>query len=277
MLPLEQRVAVFDVDGTLWSERPQSALAEFLLSQLRVAVADRPRLAERPEYRAALDEDGAAIRRLGPVNVVLALLELHAGITPEAFESRVQGYLASARHPQRGVPLSQTRYRPMLELIGELRARDFDVYLVAASGLEFVRVLSQRYFGVRPHGVVGSQVGYEVVREGGDIRLLRTREIVGDPNEGAAKVANIRRQLGRRPILAAGNSAGDAEMLDYALASGAPSLALLLEHDDGEREDAYASTTAALAPCGPMAESTRQGGWTTVSMRRDWEVVFADT
>jgi phosphoserine phosphatase len=277
MLPIEQRVAVFDIDGTLWSEKPQYLMIEFLLAELREAVATRPELAERPEYRAALDWDRKAIGQLGPVNVVLALVELHTGITPEEFERRVRAYFATARHAERGVPISQTRYRPMLELIGELRARHFSVYVVTGSGTEFVRAVSYEFFGVKPEGVVGSQVGYELDRSSGSPRLLRTRELLGDPNEGAAKISNIQRLLGRRPILAAGNSAGDAEMLEYARAFDGPSLALLIDHDDSEREAAYGSVAATFAASEPITTTARRHGWTVASMRDDWATVFADS
>lgn len=264
MLPIEQRVAVFDVDGTLWCERPETPMIEFLLAELRRASAEKPELTGRPEYRAALEQDRQAIGQLGPVNVVLALIEQHAGITAEAYQTLVRQHAATARHPVRGVTLSQTRYRPMLELIGELRARHFSVYLAAGPGVEFVRAVGYDYFGVLPEGVVGPQVGYELSREGGRPVLLRTRELVGDPNEGPAKLTTAQRQLGRRPILAAGNATGDAELLDFTASFDGPSLALSLDHDDDEREVAYA---------GPG----RREGWTVISMRRDWSTVYADT
>ena len=275
-VPVERRVAVFDIDGTLWCEKPRYAMVEFLLRELRAAVAEEPSLATRPEYRAALDWDRPAIARLGPVNVVLALIELHAGITPEVFEARVRAFFSEARDPLRGVPLSQMRYRPMLELIAELRARDFDVYLVTGSGLEFTRAVSTDYFGVKPEGVVGSQVGYEFVRGNGAPVLLRTKEIFGDPNEGAAKITNIQRLLGRRPILAAGNSAGDTEMLDYARAYAGPSLALLVDHDDAQREYQYAGLAGTFTDSEPITATAANKGWTVVSMQRDWSTVFAD-
>ena len=264
MLPEERRVAVFDVDGTLWCERPHNPLLEFLVAELRGAVAGRPELAGRPEYRAVLEWDRAAIARLGAVNVMLALTELHAGLTPEEYEARVATWFAATHHPDRGVPWSQARYRPMLELIAELRARLFSVYLATGIGTEFVRVVSQRFFGVPPEGVAGAQVGYELDHGLGVPRMLRTREIVGDPNEGAAKVGNIIRSLGRRPIFAAGSNAGDAQVLEYTAASEGPSLALLLRHDDGEREYTY---DGGAAP---------QPGWTVASMQDDWSTVFAD-
>lgn len=265
MLPEERRVAVFDIDGTLWCERPHSPQLEFLVAELRRALTTRPELAERPEYRAVMEWDRVAIARLGAVNVVLALSELHAGLTPEEFEMRVADWFETGRHPDRGVPWSQTRYRPMLELIGELRARLFSVYLATGTGTEFVRVVSQRFFGVSPEGVTGALVGYELEHRSGEPRLLRTREVVGDPKEGAAKVGNIIRGLGRRPIFAAGSNAGDAEILEYAAAAEGPSLALLLRHDDGAREYAYDGGVAARAV------------WTSVSMQDDWSTVFADS
>jgi phosphoserine phosphatase len=277
MLPVEQRVAVFDNDGTLWCEKPQYTQIEFMERELRAAIEESPGLAERAEYRAVLDGDRTAIGQLGPINVVLALVELHSGLTPEAFETCVRDFFAVARHPDRDVPYSQMRYRPMLELIGELRARHFSVYVVSGSGTEFVRAVSEPFYGVGPAGVVGSQVGYELVHDKGRPSLRRTREIVGDPNEGPAKIENIQRLLGRRPILAAGNSAGDSEMLEYAQAFDGPSLALLVDHDDAEREYAYQSVAGTFASSEPITTTARRRGWTVVSIRDDWSTVFADS
>ena len=265
MLPVERRIAVLVVDGTLWCERPHNPGLEFLVAELRGAVEARPELGRRPEYRAVLDWDRPAIARLGGVNVVLALSELHAGLTLEEFDARVRTWFGASRHPDLGVPWSQTRYRPMLELIAELRARHFAVYLATGTGTEFIRVVSQRFFGVPPEGVVGSQFGYELDRNSGEPRVLRTREVVGDPNEGPAKVTNIARSLGRRPIFAAGSNVGDAEMLEYTAAADGPSLALFVQHDDAQREYAYA------------AGVTSGEGWAMASMKDDWSTIFADS
>ena len=265
MQPEERRVAVFDVDGTLWCERPHNPQLEFLVSELRGALGSRPELAERPEYQAVLEWDVGAIARLGTVNVMLALTELHAGLTPEEYDARVATWFGATTHPTRQVPWSQTRYRPMLELIAELRARHFSVYLATGLGTEFMRVISRRFFGVPPEGVAGAQVGYELDHGLGLPRMLRTRETVGDPNEGAAKVGNIVRSLGRRPIFAAGSNAGDAQVLEYTAAAPGPSLALLLRHDDADREYAYDGGV------------TPQAAWNTVSMKDDWSTVFADS
>jgi hypothetical protein len=164
----------------------------------------------------------------------------------EEFDIRLSRFFSEERHPERGVPFRQMRYKPMLELIDELRSREFDVYVVAGGGAEFVRMISHDFYRVKPEGVVGSQIDYELdVGDEGSARLERTSHLVGGPNEGSAKPPNIQRILGRRPIVAGGNSPGDAEMLDYAMLSDGPSLALLVNHD-------------------------------VASMRDDWSTVFAD-
>ena len=163
----------------------------------------------------------------------------------------------------------------MLELIDELRAHEFDVFIVTGGGAEFVRAISRTFYDVAPDAVVGSLVGYEFTRDAdGRPRLLRTTELFGEVNEGAPKVTNIQLQLGRRPIFAAGNSPGDAEMLEYALAAGTPSMALLVSHDDAEREYAYEGRAGSFETDGSFDDTARGLGITVVSMRSDWVTVF---
>lgn len=274
---VDRRVAVFDNDGTLWSEKPQYTQVDFLIRELQHAAIQRPEIAERPEYRAVIDGDAEAIERLGSLDVVAALVELLAGLTPDAFDARVRAFIEGARHPRRGVPFGQTRYQPMLELIDELRARSFSVFIVSGGGTEFVRAIAPAFYGVPPEGVVGSQVSYRFVRDDGGPRLERTSEIVGHVNEGPEKVSAIQRVLGRRPILAAGNSAGDNEMLEYAAASDGPSLALLVNHDDAEREYAYASEAGTFSANESVLATAARLGWTVVSIRDDWNAVYTTT
>jgi phosphoserine phosphatase len=244
---------------------------------LQRAATERPELAEREEYRAILDGDEEALARLGQLDVVGALVELHEGISPEAFEARARAFVAEARHPRRGVPFSQTRYQPMLELIDELRSRSFSVFIVSGGGTEFVRAIAPAFYGVSAEGVVGSQVGYRFVREGGTPRLERTADVYGSVNEGPEKVSAIQRVLGRRPILAGGNSAGDKEMLEYAAASEGPSLALLVNHDDAEREYAAASEAGTFTADESVLDTAARLDWTVASIRDDWSSVYAAT
>jgi phosphoserine phosphatase len=207
----------------------------------------------------------AAIGELGLERVALALVELFAGIEPEVFTAEVRAFIARARHRKLGVPIPATRYQPMLELLDELGRRDFTVYLVSGGGTEFLRGISAELYGVPPETVVGTQVGYELTR-GADGRpvLLRTGDVIGVANEGAAKVTNIQSQLGRRPILAAGNSAGDREMLEWAVSGDGPGLALLLHHDDREREFAYESVSSTLKEHEPITTVADRLGWTVI-------------
>ncbi len=274
-IPVEDRVAVFDNDGTLWCERPNYPQLMFMLDELRRAVGADPKLADRAEYRALIEHDAAAQADIGLERIAMALLELDVGISPEEFNARVVDFFDRSVHPDRAVGYLALRYQPMLELLDELRNHDFDVFIVSGGGTEFVRAVSRSFYGVSPDDVVGSLVGYRFVRDdSGAPTLVRTDEVFGDVNEGEAKVANIRRQLGRRPVFAAGNSPGDTEMLEYALAADGPSLALLIDHDDAEREYAYESKAASFDSGDDFAATARELGVTVVSMRNDWATVF---
>jgi len=274
-LPVEERVAVFDNDGTLWCEKPAYPQLLFMLDELSRAVGVDPSLAERDEYRAMIDHDQAAQAEIGLERIAYALLELCAGIGPEEFDDRVTAFFERSRHPDRRVSYLEMRYRPMLELVDELRAHDFDVFIVTGGGAEFVRAVSRRFYDVSPDAVVGSLVGYEFARDdAGRPALRRTTQLFGEVNEGAPKVTNIQLQLGRRPIFAAGNSPGDAEMLEYALASDGPSMALLVDHDDATREYAYEGVAGTFESDGSFTEAAKELGITIVSMRDDWATVF---
>ena len=268
------RLAVFDNDGTLWCEKPNYVQLDFFVRELRRAVSERPELGAREEYRAILEGDRAAQGELGLERIAFALVELCEHMTPEEYVERVEAFFANARHPDRGVPYSAMVYRPMLELIDELRARSFDVSVVTGGGTEFVRVVSERLYGVAPVSVVGSQVGYSLLREAGRPVLRRTTELFGELNEGEAKISNIQRQLGRRPVVAGGNSPGDNEMLEYASAYDGPSLALVVDHDDAEREYAYESVAGSFAADESATATADRLGWTVVSMANDWAAVF---
>jgi phosphoserine phosphatase len=274
-LPVESRVAAFDNDGTLWCEKPTYVQFDFFEDALRRRAEGDPTLRERPELAAVLNLDMAAIGELGLERVALALAELFAGMEPQAFTAEARDFMRRARHRTLGVPVPATRYQPMLELVDELRRRDFTVYLASGGGAEFLRALSMELYGVAPEAVVGTQVRYELTRRaGGRPVLLRTGGVIGGANEGAAKVTNIQSQLGRRPILAAGNSAGDREMLEWALAGDGPGLALLLDHDDREREFAYQSVSGTLKEHEPITRVAGRLGWTVISMASDWSAVF---
>jgi len=277
-VPIADRVAYFDNDGTLWCERPNPVQVEFFLDALRRHVADNPSSGEREEFAAVLSGDRAAIATIGLERVALALAGLFEGLTPEKFTAETRAFMSTAQHPTLGRPLNAVIYQPMRELLDELRRRDFTVGIVTGGGTEFVRAISDDLYGVPAELVVGSLIGYQFTRDEEDRPVIRrTSRLLGAANEGPPKVTNIQTQLGRRPILAGGNSGGDREMLEWALAAEGPSLALLIDHDDPAREFQYTSTAGTFIETEPITDVGSRLGWTIVSIALDWDVVFPRT
>ena len=274
-VPPAERVAVLDNDGTLWCERPAYVQALFVLGRLREAAAARPELAEKPVVKALLAGDLAAAHELGVAAIAGVLLELDAGRTTEEFTSDAREWLAAAVHPRFRVPFRELTYAPMLELMELLRSRAFRVFIVTGGGVEFVRAVGEDLYGVAPDDVVGSAVEVSFERRDGRVVLVRQAKMLGSPNEGEPKAVNIQAHIGRRPIFAAGNSAGDREMLEYAHTGERPSLCLVIDHDDDEREYAYEGKAATDPDAESIVTTAGRLGWMVVSMRRDWNRVFA--
>lgn len=271
----EERVACFDNDGTLWCERPSYPQLDFFVDALGARVVEEPEVARVPELAALLAHDEQALAEVGLERVALALTSLFAGTSPEDFAVRVREFMSRAEHPTLGRPLRTVVYRPMLELVAALRERDVTVAIVTGGGTEFVRAISQQLYGVPPQLVVGTLIDYDYDRdERGAPRLRRSSRIAGGANEGATKVSNIQSQLGSRPLLAAGNSGGDREMLEWAAAGRGPTLALLVDHDDADREFSYVSTAQTFAEPEPVTDVAARLGWTVASIATDWESVF---
>jgi phosphoserine phosphatase len=268
------RVAVFDNDGTLWCEKPAYPQLAFFLHELQLAVTADPALAQREEYHALITRDNAAIAGLGMARIALALAELCAGMSADEYADRSARFILNGPHPTLGRPFGGAVYQPMLELLDALRAYGFSNFIVSGGGTEFVRAVSQQLYGIAPEGVVGTLIEYEYLSVDGAPVLRRTGNVSGDANEGVAKVINIQQHLGRRPVLAAGNSAGDLEMIEWARTSPGPSLALLIDHDDAEREFAYESVAGTFESDEHIVHIAHRLGWTVVSMRDDWSTVF---
>ncbi len=273
-IPPENRLAVFDNDGTLWCEKPRYAQLDFFVWALANAVQAQPELVEVPEFGAVLAGDMAAIAGFGLERVAVALLGLFEGIEPEVFEGQVRDFFAETRHPDHGLRYDQMVYQPMLELLGALEMRGFTNCIVTGGGTEFVRAISDRVYGIPQERVVGTLVTYDLVRRSGRPTLLRSTRVQGEANEGGAKIDNIQVALGRRPTLAAGNSPGDAEMLEFTGSADGPCLALLVNHDDEQREYAYRSEAGTFVAEESVEVTASRLGWTQVSMRNDWATIF---
>jgi phosphoserine phosphatase len=268
------RVAVFDNDGTLWCEKPLYPQLAFFLHELAAAVAERPELTERIEYAALLSNDQRRVAELGIPRVGMALNDLFVGMSPEEFSARSRSFLFDTPHPAGHGMYAGALYRPMLELVEALRTHGFAVFIATGGGTEFVRAVSRDLYGIAPEAVVGTLIGYEYRTVDGAPSVVRTERLVGDANEGPAKVVNIQQALGRRPVFAAGNSAGDREMIEWAVTANGPSMGLLIDHDDAEREAAYESVAASFSSDENIVDIGRRQGWTVASMRDDWVTVF---
>jgi phosphoglycolate phosphatase-like HAD superfamily hydrolase len=271
----EQRVAVFDNDGTLWCEKPTYIQLDFLIRRLAEQATADPSLRNTQPYRAAADGDlgwfGDVVTKhyngddSGVEVLARGILSAYAGLTVEEHAERVKAFFAAATHPTLGRPYTSCGYAPMVELLRYLEANGFTTYIASGGGRDFMRPVTGQMYGVPPERVIGSSVGLDYV--GGHLRTTATPEFMDD---GPVKPVRIWGRTGRRPILAAGNSNGDVQMLEHTAAGSGPSLCLVVRHDDADREFAYtAGAERAL-------DEAAANGWTVVSMRDEWVTVFGD-
>ncbi len=276
-VPVAERIAVFDNDGTLWPEKPMPVQLHFVVQRWQAMAAEKPERAEHQPYRAAVSGDlswlGGALDKHyagddSDVKVLIgALVESQAGLDTNAFAHLVAEFVETARHPTLKTPYEQTAYQPMLELLDLLRDHEFRIYITSGGDRDFMRVFTERLYGVSSEAVIGSTLGLEYVEDdaGGAITYGQSFSFLDD---GPEKPIRIWSRIGRRPIFAAGNSNGDVPMLSYV--QGHPrSLSLLVHHDDPARGDIPYDAGAEQAL--NTAEKRR---WTVVSVKDDWETVF---
>jgi phosphoglycolate phosphatase-like HAD superfamily hydrolase len=269
----ESRVAVFDNDGTLWCEKPAYVQLDFLIRRLAAQAAADPALADQQPYKAAAEGDmqwfGDAVTKhyqgddSGIKVLGAAVLSANVAISVEDHAARVNGFFADATHPTLGRPYTACGYQPMVELLRHLEANGFTNYIVSGGGRDFMRPVTGSMYGIPPERVIGSSVG--LIYQNGTLITTAQPEFLDD---GPIKPVRIWARTGRRPILAAGNSNGDIEMLEYTQAGTAPSLQLLVLHDDAEREFEY------VAGAEKALDQAEAKGWTVASMREDWAEVF---
>lgn len=271
----EARIAVFDNDGTLWAEKPMYIQLDFLVRRFAEKARADAVLRDKQPYKAAYEGD---LRWLSEAvtkhdhgddadfaTLVAAVLSAHESITIEEHASRVRAFFADATHPTLHRPYTSCGYQPMVELLRYLESQAFTCYIVSGGGRDFMRPVTAALYGIPPERVIGSSVGL-VYR---DTALFTTAqpEFLDD---GPMKPVRIWGRIGRRPILAAGNSNGDIEMLQYTGTAGGCALRMLVSHDDADREFAY---TAGAEKAQELAATD---GWTIVSMRDDWATIFSD-
>jgi phosphoglycolate phosphatase-like HAD superfamily hydrolase len=260
------RIAAFDNDGTLWVEQPVPPQFDFVFRKWAEEVKADPSLAERHPYKALIEKDqaffeGAATQEPEVVSTLLeAFGRSWAGTAPEEFAAQVRDWTRTVKQPKLGVPYVELVYQPMLELFDLLRAREFRVFVCSGGGRDFMRVFAEELWGIHKENVIGSAAAYTYA----DGKLVRSDALIGGVDVGPGKPEHIFAQTGRLPVFAGGNADVDIEMLESA------TFALLVAHDDGQREFSYAKgAERSLA----LADEL---GWTVVSMKDDWTTVFKD-
>jgi phosphoserine phosphatase len=262
------RIAGFDNDGTLWCEKPTYVQVFFLFERIAELAPKHPEWKTQQPFRAVLEKDMKTLESFGAPELLKLVGPTHAGMTQEVFQREVERFFADARHPRWKRSFQELVYQPQLELMGYLRRNGFSVFIVTGGGRDFVRGVSETIYAVPKHMVTGSALQTEFQWNDDRGRLLRLPKLVEPLDDKAGKPVNIERDIGRRPILAFGNSDGDIQMLEYAISDERPWLSLLLHHDDAEREYAYdVGTEKALAIAG-------ERGFTVVSMKNDFAKVF---
>ncbi len=269
----DDRVAVFDNDGTLWSEQPLYFQALFALDRLRELGPKHPEWRRDPLLKAALDGDEKTLAAGGHAGMLAILAATHAGMTSDEFDVIVARWLATAKHPRFGRPYTELVFVPMLELLAYLRANGFHTFIVSGGGADFMRAFAQRVYGIPPWQVVGSRLELKDERRGQEPVLVRLPK-VDFIDDGPAKPIGIETQIGVRPVFAAGNSDGDLEMLEWTTAKGGARLGLLVHHTDASREWAY-DRDSKVGKLERALEEAPRRGWLVVDMKRDWKRVYA--
>ncbi|HEY0502170.1 MAG TPA: HAD family hydrolase [Lysobacter sp.] len=273
-LPPEERIAVFDNDGTLWCEYPMQVQVFFALAEVRRLAAQDPSLLGKPAFKAMLEGDLKTLAGLPKKEVFEPAFATHAGMTVAEFHENARRWLAQAQHPTLRRPFTAGAYVPQCELLAYLRDHGFSTYIVTGGGVEFVRVIAQSVYGIPPEQVIGSSTKLKV-EMGEDGIVLRKLAELASFDDREEKVVNIAQRIGRRPVFAFGNSDGDLAMIRYTLGGGGPRMAWYLHHDDGEREFAY-DRDFRLSPFAEGLDRAAEYGIGVVSMMRDWNRVFAD-
>jgi len=273
-VPPAERIATFDNDGTLWAEQPIYFQFQFAFDRVKALSAEHPEWRNQQPFKAVLEGDAKALAATGEKSILEIIAATHAGMTTQAFASKVAQWFAAARHPRFNQPYDKLVYQPQLELLQYLRANNFKTFIVSGGGVEFMRVFADRSYGIPPEQVVGSSVvaKFELGADGKPLLMKEPKvEFVDD---GPGKPVGINRFIGRRPIFAFGNSDGDLQMLQWTAFGNGARFMGIVHHTDAEREWAY-DRQSHVGKLDKALDEGRAKGWTIVDMKRDWKRVFA--
>ncbi len=274
------RIATFDNDGTLWPEQPMYTQLAFVIDRVKALAPQHPEWRSTQPFQAVLEGDLKTLGATGEKGLLQLLMATHAGVTTAEFEEIVRNWVATARHPRFGKPYDELAYQPMVELLDYLRSHGFRTYIVSGGGVEFMRPMTQKLYGIPPEQVIGSTIRTQFELRNGEPVLTRLPEI-DFIDDKAGKPVGIHKFIGRRPIAAFGNSQGDREMLQWVTAGEGPRLGMLLLHDDADREFAYGPAAGLPGThFGAFPESllveAETSRWEVIRMRSDWARIFPE-
>jgi phosphoserine phosphatase len=271
-IPAPERIAVFDNDGTLWSEQPIYVQIAFTFDRVKALAPQHPEWKTKQPFKAVLEDDLKGVLATGKKGLFELIAATHAGVDTETFRTTVEQWLKTARHPKTGRPYTEMIYQPMLELLAHLEARGYKTYIVSGGGIEFMRPWTERVYGIAPERVIGSSIKSKFETVDG------TPKIIGLPqlqfiDDGSNKPIAIQERIGRRPVMAFGNSDGDREMLLWTTAGKGPRFGMLIRHTDDIREVAYGRHS----PIGHLEKAldmAPEKGWIVVDMKKEWKEIF---
>ena len=276
----EARIATFDQDGTLWVEHPMYTQVLYCLDRVPIVVAQEPKLKEAEPFKTVLSGNREEIAKLSMHDLEEILVATLTGMSVDVFEAEAKRWLDTAKHPRWGRLYTELTYQPMLEVLKYLRDNGYKTYIVTGGGQDFVRVYSDRVYGIPPEQVIGTagatKYGYD--KEGKPFLTKEPKLLLNDNDAG--KPEGIHLMIGRRPYAAFGNSTGDQQMLEYTGAGDGVRLKVLVFHDDATREYAYGPAEALPdTKVGTFTQAlfdeAKKDGWTVVSMKNDWKRIFA--
>jgi phosphoserine phosphatase len=268
-----ERIAVFDNDGTLWSEQPAYFQAFFVFDRIREMASDHPEWKTQQPFQAVLEGDMKALAASGEKGLLELVMATHAGMTTDEFADDVKSWLKTAIHSTLKKPYTELVYKPMLELLDYLRENGFKTFIVSGGGIEFMRPWVEGVYGIPPEQVVGSSIVTRFEIRDGKPVLIREPKL-NFIDDKAGKPVGINEYIGRRPIFAFGNSDGDLQMLQYTtLGVEGKRFAGIVHHTDGEREFAY-DRDSHMGRLDKAFVEAKSNGWTVVDMKNEWKVIY---
>ncbi len=271
-IPVADRIATFDNDGTLWSEQPAYFQLFFVIDRIKELAPHHPEWKNKQPFKAVLENDMKELSKHGEHGILEIVMASHAGNTTEEFKAIVKEWLATAKHPRFNRPYTDLVYQPMLELLDYLRDNDFKVYIVSGGGIEFMRPWVEEVYGIPRDQVVGSSIKTEFVNEDGNPIINRLAEIdFIDDKDG--KPLGINKFIGRKPVFASGNSDGDLQMLQWTASGEGKRFMLYVHHTDSIREWAY-DRESHIGRLDKGLDEAKEKGWAVIDMKNDWKVIY---